>query len=37
VIDGKGVIRYQHIGDIRVEDVPMLLGKLKDASAGAGS
>lgn len=36
VIDGKGVIRYQHIGDIRADDVPMLLGKLKDA-AGAGS
>ena len=33
VIDGKGVIRYQHIGDIRAEDVPMLLGKLKDAEA----
>jgi len=31
VIDGKGVIRYQHIGDIRAEDVPMLLGKLKEA------
>ena len=31
VIDGKGVIRYQHIGDIRAEDVPMLLGKLRDA------
>ncbi len=38
VIDGQGVIRYQHIGDIRVEDVPVLLGKLKDAAAkGAGS
>lgn len=33
VIDGKGVIRYQHIGDIRPEDVPMLLGKLKDAAS----
>lgn len=32
LIDGKGVIRYQHIGDIRPEDVPMLLGKLKEAS-----
>jgi len=31
VIDGKGVIRYQHIGDIRPEDVPMLLGKLREA------
>ncbi len=35
VIDGKGVIRYQHIGDIRPEDVPMLLDKVK--SAGSGS
>ncbi|HET9629618.1 MAG TPA: DsbE family thiol:disulfide interchange protein [Novosphingobium sp.] len=31
VIDGRGVIRYQHIGDIRPEDVPMLLGKLREA------
>ena len=28
VIDGKGMIRYQHIGDIRAEDVPMLIEKL---------
>ena len=32
VIDGKGVIRYQHIGDIRPEQVPMILAKLKDAA-----
>lgn len=31
VIDGKGKIIYQHIGDIRPEHVPMLLEKLKDA------
>lgn len=31
VIDGKGVIRYQHIGDIRAADVPMLLAKLEEA------
>lgn len=31
VIDGKGVIRYQHIGDIRAEHVPVLLEKLKEA------
>lgn len=31
VIDGKGVIRYQHIGDIRAEDVPKLLDKVKAA------
>ena len=33
VIDGRGVIRYQHIGDIRDEDVPVLLGKLREAGA----
>ena len=31
VIDGKGVIRYQHIGDIRASDVPMLLAELEKA------
>lgn len=31
VIDGKGIIRYQHIGDIRAPDVAMLIGKLKEA------
>ena len=31
VIDGKGVIRYQHIGDIRPEHIPLLLQKLKEA------
>jgi cytochrome c biogenesis protein CcmG/thiol:disulfide interchange protein DsbE len=31
VIDGKGRIRYQHIGEIRPEHVPMLLEKLKAA------
>ena len=31
VIDGHGIIRYQHIGDIRPEEVPMMLQKLKDA------
>ena len=33
VIDGQGVIRYQHIGDIRADDVPMLLEKLREAGA----
>jgi cytochrome c biogenesis protein CcmG/thiol:disulfide interchange protein DsbE len=33
VIDGKGVIRYQHIGDIRPEEVPMILGKLMEAAS----
>lgn len=31
VVDGRGVIRYQHIGDIRPEHVPMLLKKLEEA------
>jgi cytochrome c biogenesis protein CcmG/thiol:disulfide interchange protein DsbE len=31
VIDGKGVIRYQHIGDIRPEDVPEMLEQLEKA------
>ncbi|OCC24900.1 alkyl hydroperoxide reductase [Croceicoccus estronivorus] len=33
IVDGKGVIRYQHIGDIRPEHVPMLLEKLREAGA----
>ena len=31
VIDGQGIIRHQHIGDIRERDVPMLLEKLREA------
>lgn len=31
VIDGQGIIRHQHIGDIRAEHVPMLLQKLEEA------
>lgn len=31
VIDGKGLIVYQHIGDIRPEHVAMLLDKLREA------
>jgi cytochrome c biogenesis protein CcmG/thiol:disulfide interchange protein DsbE len=31
VIDAKGVIRYQHIGDIRESDVPKLLAELEKA------
>jgi cytochrome c biogenesis protein CcmG, thiol:disulfide interchange protein DsbE len=31
VIDGKGIIRHQHIGDIRPEDVPEILQKLREA------
>jgi cytochrome c biogenesis protein CcmG/thiol:disulfide interchange protein DsbE len=32
VIDGKGVIRYQHIGVIRAEDLPLIRDKLKEAA-----
>lgn len=32
VVDGKGVIRYQHIGDIRAEDVPTILARLEEAA-----
>lgn len=31
VVDGEGVIRHQHIGDIRAEHVPELLAKLEEA------
>ncbi len=31
VIDAAGRIAYQHIGDIRDDDVPMLLGELEKA------
>jgi len=31
VIDGKGIIRYQHIGDIRPDEVPDMLARLKEA------
>jgi len=30
VIDGQGIIRHQHIGDVRADDVPELLGKLEE-------
>lgn len=32
VIDGKGTIRYQHIGEIRPEHLPLLREKLKEAA-----
>ena len=31
VIDGRGIIRHQHIGDIRPEDVPALLSAVQAA------
>ena len=33
VVDGKGVIRYQHIGDIRAGDVALILRKLQEAGS----
>jgi cytochrome c biogenesis protein CcmG/thiol:disulfide interchange protein DsbE len=33
VVDGKGVIRYQHLGEIRASDVPLLLAHLREAGA----
>lgn len=33
VIDGQGVIRYQHLGEIRPEHVPMLMAKLQEVGA----
>ncbi|HYV88417.1 MAG TPA: DsbE family thiol:disulfide interchange protein, partial [Candidatus Polarisedimenticolia bacterium] len=31
IVDGKGIIRYQHIGVIMPDDVPVLLQKLEEA------
>jgi cytochrome c biogenesis protein CcmG/thiol:disulfide interchange protein DsbE len=31
IVDGRGVIRYQHIGPIEASDVPMILRKLEQA------
>ena len=31
VVDGKGIIRYQHIGEIRPEQVRIILARLKEA------
>ncbi|MEP0191306.1 MAG: redoxin family protein [Erythrobacter sp.] len=31
VVDDEGVIRYQHIGDVRARDVPILLDQLEKA------
>jgi cytochrome c biogenesis protein CcmG, thiol:disulfide interchange protein DsbE len=32
IVDAKGVIRYQHIGEIRADDVPKMLAKLREAT-----
>ena len=31
IVDGKGIIRYQHIGPIEAEDVPLVLSRLEQA------
>jgi cytochrome c biogenesis protein CcmG/thiol:disulfide interchange protein DsbE len=31
VVDGRGIIRYQHIGPIETSDVPLILSKLEQA------
>ena len=31
VIDGKGIIRHQHVGDIRADDIPEILSALEAA------
>ena len=31
VIDSRGVIRYQHIGEIRADQLPLIFAKLKEA------
>ena len=31
VVDGKGIIRHQHLGEIRPEHVPVLLAELEKA------
>lgn len=33
VVDGRGIIRYQHIGEIRPEHVALLMAKLQEAGA----
>lgn len=31
IVDGRGIIRYQHIGPIEASDVPMIIGKLEQS------
>lgn len=31
VVDGKGMVRYQHIGIVKPNDVPIIMAKLKEA------
>lgn len=32
IVDGKGVIRYQHIGEIRADDIPLIRQKMAEAA-----
>lgn len=32
VVDGRGIIRHQHIGDIRAENIPDILARLEEAA-----
>ena len=32
VVDGRGVIRYQHIGEIRADQVPLILTEIERAA-----
>jgi cytochrome c biogenesis protein CcmG, thiol:disulfide interchange protein DsbE len=32
VVDGRGIVRYQHVGDIRADDIPDLLRELRAAA-----
>ena len=31
VVDGRGIVRYQHVGPIEARDVPTILSKLEEA------
>ena len=31
IVDGRGIVRFQHIGPIEAEDVPIILGELEKA------
>lgn len=31
VVDGRGIIRHQHLGEIRPEDLPTILAKIEEA------
>jgi cytochrome c biogenesis protein CcmG/thiol:disulfide interchange protein DsbE len=31
IVDGKGIVRYQHIGPIEASEIPMILGKVEQA------